>query len=597
MRIALERLRPDSAPVRRRQSAADDASLEQSMAAAGQIVPIVVIPIGRSGEAVTHYEVKEGNRRLAIATRLKWDALEAHVLDVDRAEHALAAAIAANTVRAHLAPVDAWRALQQLLAKGYSLAGAAETLGLTERRAAQLHRLSCLHPKVLELLEASTLPAETTLRTIANAPQELQAKALQAKGALTKSGPHITVDWSRIAEACRRQRISRSLAAFDAEASGLAFTRDPFVPPGDPDEWTTDDVAGFLEHQRGALMAEAASAKGKIVVVTESNRDPGMPSLPAGWRQSFGKADKPTKRETVYACVASRTGAIVRVTAVDQKAERERERHQAERKAAASKATTPAAAAAPAPPAEPPAPPPATRIPSAVGTVTAPIGASSTPAAEEPDTDPDDDPAPAAAQEAAKAHLTKSGQLALAEAKTAGLHARLRDPKAPLTIGDLLAMLVLAIHAPNVRVDHYGGPTGWDAHKGRDLVARLVGPDGHLRYSEPELEAIARETLARVLSFDRPAHGYSPYNNRSGATAEWIAASLIIDPGTHLPRLDTAELLAGCEAAVLKEAAAAAGIKFTTATTAKRELVGKLEHWRPAFAQFGAPGPRPKAAS
>jgi ParB family transcriptional regulator, chromosome partitioning protein len=605
MKLALDRLRPDSNPVRHRPPPVDTSDLLQSMATVGQLVPILVVRLGAASDADPHYEVKEGNRRLEAAKALGWPALEAHVLELERAEDLLAAATAANLVRAPLAPVDTWRAMQALLGKGYDPPAAAGALGLSERQAARLDRLGQLHPDVLALIAAGTMPAEAQLRALANAPQELQHQALKAKGAITKVGKASIADWQRIAEACRRQRISRSVAQFDLEAAGVAFTRDVFAQPGDPDEWTTDDVAGFLEAQRAALktQSESPASKGKLVMVTESNRDPGMPSLPTGWRQSHGDPNKPTKRETVYACVATRTGAIVRVTAVDAKAERDQERRQAERKAAKPKAP-PAAEAPPAPAVAATSPAPAA-APGTLATLGATVGAAigaaigaSSPAAAEPDDDPAEDPPDNArvAAEAAKAHLTKSGQQALADLKTIGLRARLRDTTRPIDAFDLVAMLVLALHAPNVRIDHYTAPAGWEAHKGRDLASQIVGPDGHLRYDDKQLLELAGETLARVLSFDRPSHTYSPYHARSGDTAEWIAAAAGVVPGEHLPRLDTAELLAGCEAPVLKEAAATAGIKYTTATAAKRELAGKLEHWRPAFAHFGAPGPRPPGA-
>jgi ParB/RepB/Spo0J family partition protein len=589
MLIPIARLRPDSTPVRHQHQAGDDAALQASMATLGQLDPVLVVRLGDDLDEDPDYEVKDGNRRLAAAKAMGWETVACWLLPRSRADFTLAAATAANVVRVPLQPVDQWRAVLALQERGYDLPGAAAALGLSERRVAQLDRLGRLHPDMLALVEAGhRMPTETELRAIAAVPHDLQRQAAATKHAVQRSGSATVVQWDMIAEACRRHRITRAAAIFNVDTAGVAFERDFFAPPGSDEEWTTTDVATFLAAQRQALDAQAAASGGKLVAVDESKRELGSPALPKGWNASYGQPDKPTKRERIFACVASRTGTVVRVTAVDAKAEDERKRRATEKAAARAKAD----AAPPAPEAAATPPGPAPAAPAA-----APAAPAATPAAaEDPDEDPDADPdeeLPAPAPSDAKPGLTKSSQQVLADLKTAGLRARLRDRTAPIDTDTLLALLVLALHAQNVTVANYEHPPGNEARAGADLVRRLVTPEGHLQYDAAELPTLAREALARVLSFDHPEIGYNPYKRRSGATAEWTAATIGVEPGRHRPRLDTAELLAGCDASTLKAAAAVARLKFTTAAAAKRELVGKVDGWAPAFAHFGAPGPRP----
>lgn len=578
MLISIERLRPDSTPVRQRLWQADDDALRISMAELGQLDPLLVLRLGDDFDDAAEYEVKDGNRRLAAARALGWLAMEVAELPRRTAQFAQAAATAANMVRAPLAALDQWRAVVALQDRGYTLAAAAACLGLSDRQAAKLDRLGRLHPDVLKLIdETGELPSDHQLRIIASAPPELQKQAAAAKGAAGGTGDNRWVNWQAIVEACYRRRIPRTAAIFDTAAAGVAFTQDFFAPEGSDEEWTTIDVAGFLAAQRAALEAQAAASKGRLVLAEENPRDPGTPTLPKGWRASRGKPDKPTRRETVYACVSARTGAVVRITAIDEVAEKARE------KAAKDKAKAEAKAAP---------------IRSAIGTVATPL--TPTPDADDDDdgADPDDDdeeeeddaprPTPPAPQP--KAPMTKAGQVLLAKAKTEALRARLRDRTQPISNDILVPLLILALHASNVEIRGYDQEGAWGRDRGQDLVRRLITPDGHLQFDGAELPHIAGEALARVLHMSSPDS--STYvNPGSGDIAEWIGAA--IDAQARMPRLDTAELLATLSADKLKNAAALANMKFTTATAAKRDLVGKLPDWRPDYTHFGAPGPKP----
>ena len=586
MLVPIDRLRPDSTPIRRRQWPEDDAALRASIAELGLLDPLLVVRLGDDFEDAPDYEVKDGNRRLAAARALGLLAVEVSELPRRKADYTAAAATAANLVRAPLDAVDQWRAIVMLQERGYTLPGAAACLGLSQRHAMQLDKLGRLHPDMLALIEAHGMPNERTLALVAAAPPDVQQKAATAKGALGTSWDKRTeVNWHTVVQLCARTRFPRTVAIFDVEAAGLPWELDPFAQPGSADEWTTGDIKGFLAAQRRALEELAAGSKGKLVLAEEAVKAPGSPALPQGWRLSYGDAAKPKRNETVFAIISSRTGEIVRATATNPGQEKAAQKA-AEAKAAKKEKKTKVEPAAP-----------ASVIRSAIGTVDAPIVVTATPVAhDDHDNGAGHDDAPGLgdtghpAAPAPKPPMTKEGQKLLARYKTEALRARLRDRTKPISNDTLVPLLILALHAANVQISGYDQEGAYGREKGEDLVRRLITPEGHLQFDGDELPHLAGEALARVLRFSEPDAGsYSP---GSGPAAEWIAAAL--DAQHHLPRLDTTEFLATLAADKLKNAAAIAGQKFTTATAAKRDLPGKLPPtWRPDYTQFGAPGPRP----
>lgn len=433
---------------------------------------------------------------------------------------------------------------------------------------------------MLALIEAHGMPSEYNLAIIAGAPPDMQQKAATAKRAVVKGWDNTpSVQWHTIAHLCARTRFPRPLAIFDVATAGLAWEQDVFAEPGSADEWTTGDVPGFLKAQRAALEVEAAASKGRLVLAEESVKIPGEPQLPKGWRATHGDAKKPKRGETIVATVSSRTGAVVRVTAIDVAAEKARE------KKAKDKAQAEAKAGKPAP--TPAKPGPAANHDDADHDDADDDGADPDDDEEEEE---DDAPRPAPPAPQPKAPMTKAGQVLLAKAKTEALRARLRDRTQPISNDILVPLLILALHASNVEIRGYDQEGAWGRDRGQDLVRRLITPDGHLQFDGAELPHIAGEALARVLHMSSPDS--STYvNPGSGDIAEWIGAA--IDAQARMPRLDTAELLATLSADKLKNAAVLANMKFTTATAAKRDLVGKLPDWRPDYTHFGAPGPKP----
>lgn len=598
MLIALANLRPDPQPVRRTFDPAADAELLQSLQAAGQWEPIIVLP--PEGDI---YTVKNGNRRLRLAAVAGLPALEAHILPAMSEADAAELAIGTNTLRQSLAPVDLWRALVGLQSLGKTLPDAAARLGMSERQAQRIARLGSLAPAVLALIERHGMPQESHLRTIAAAPLDMQKKAAAVKGLVTKAGDAARVDWRQLAELCTLRRYPRTAAIFDLAKVKITWQQDVFAEPGSPEEWTTTEGARFLKAQRQALADLAAASKGKMQAVEEDTRWPGSPELPKGWEATHKNPDKPARKEVVYACIAERTGELVRVTAIDAAAEaaaaKEKERQAREKAKAEAEAARSAARtlAQKAPPATDASDKPAIRVaPEAADKARAELAKLGEAAGE-----PAEEPEATAPTAEETAPLTKEGQKMLAALKTDALRARLRHSEfeaAEAEPARLIAFLILALHARNVEVRGYYGPQEYryGSERGLDIVRRLVTPEGHLQFDAAELPRLACTTLARVLSASHTdASTYAP---GSGDVAEWIGHA--IGAEACFAPITTADFLATWKSPALRQAAQLAGVKFATSTQARRDLAGKLDEerrtapfWCPTFAHFGAPGPKP----
>jgi len=156
-------------------------------------------------------------------------------------------------------------------------------------------------------------------------------------------------------------------------------------------------------------------------------------------------------------------------------------------------------------------------------------------------------------------------------------HQALRDALANLhdypptdTVPILLRALLECLGAQNVT------PGAAQKHAALEAIADAT-PDG----GEPDplqLVRIATETIAAMLVF--PA----PKVFSSGPVAESVALSLGAD--RHLPRFDTADFLAQCSGALLREAARHSdvqpGQRVPNGVGELRHfLVGKLPDWRP----------------
>ncbi len=526
----------DAEPSTRRIAAepAADASLLASIRELGVLTPVLVRPNGNG------YRIIFGRRRLRCAREAGLAEIPVVIADMTDAQ-AIAADAAENMVRQGLHPLDQWRAVAALLDAGMAFPAAAHALGLDDRQSRRMERLGRLHPDVMAAIEALGLPSDSQLAVIANAPAGDQAAALKRYLA-KKKGKIDDVNWWQVADALRTARISRSVALFDPETSGLAWDEDFFAEPGSPEQFTTSDREGFFKLQRAALEAkiEGMRKKKRNAQAVEIDPKSGTIATPKGYERSWGDPDAPKRSETALFAIAA-NGRIRHETVVNV----------AEAKAAAKKVRD--------------------RGKSAGAGEAAP--------------DEDDDVATAAL----KLPITKAGLILIAAAKTAALEQALL--RAELRIEEVIRILLLALTARNVRA-HTSPDRGYNDFL-RDLPARLLLPGGiPAPLSFAELRDMAMDMLRALLTVGAPddSKGYSV---SSGDAAEWIGSLIRADDA--LPRFDTAAFLAHVQGAELKRLATDIGMRASGGAGALRAaLEGKLPDWRPCV--FGAPVPAMRAS-
>lgn len=285
----------------------DLADLTASMAALGQLQPIVIRPHNGDGASVQtpQYAVVAGNRRVAAARSLGWNEIEAVELENG---NATAVSAAENMVRRAMHPVDQWRAVASLVDNGMSFDDAADALGIEQRHARCLSWLGHMAPEVIEALGMQQqLPSQNTLRAIALVPHDRQVEAIKRA---TRKG---FTDWQQAYSLCVRQRISRRVAIFDHGL--MAWDEDLFAEPGSDEQFSTDNIVEFLEFQKKAFDAQVKAAKGRLIPTSLDRL--GNPIAPNGWRLSWDavpkrwKKDDPRKFAGAVATDGYRTGEVI----------------------------------------------------------------------------------------------------------------------------------------------------------------------------------------------------------------------------------------------------------------------------------------------
>ena len=532
----------DPAPDNVRRIAAsldDDEALQKSIASMGVLQPILVI---RQGE---RYRLIDGERRARLAAQVGLLEIAAEIAPRADEGWATAAAAAANMVRAEMHPVDRWRIMARLQQQGYTLPAASAALGLTERAGKRLDRLSKLHPDIIAHLERGDWPEDDELAVIANSDPGRQAAALANPRALIQAGPSKgCANWHAVAVELREVRIPISRAIFDTAVNlTVDWREDLFAEPGSGEEEFTTDSAAFLAAQKAALATKIATPPKGVKFEAAKTDQHGAIKIPAGMERDFdGSPDKPKRGRTVLFSIDEKGGAFGKVTSIVIKPK------------PGKKAETPP----------------------------------------EDDTDPEVDDAhdhaepeePAAPAEP-PAGITKFGLTMIAEAKTQALRTRLAQQ---MTANEVIAGLVLLLTAPNVSVRG----VDYDINQGRldDLRLRLVLPTGFIYTNDgAALVDIGAEALRRCLSVAKPDAEKASHRVDSGEVAEWLGHNLVA--GDELPRFDTPEFLETISAGILRKIAIEHGHKpAAQAADLRRQLAGHLPDWRPAAAQFGAPGPK-----
>lgn len=259
-----------------------DALLLATIRAVGIVQPPVVAPDVDGGNG---FVIDAGHRRVkqAIAAGLG----EIAVLVIERAEDGGAMRSLAETL-AHeqLNPVDQWRAIERLVALGWTEEAIAVALALPVRQIRKLRLLANVLPAMLDQMAKGDMPNESQLRTIAAASLDEQ-KEVWKKHKPSKADPQVS--WWSVAQGLQKTRMYARDASFDddlAQAYGIAWVEDLFAQ-ADQDSRYTTDVEAFLGAQQ-EWMTQHLPKKG---VITEVNNW-GQPELPKKAERVYGKPGK-----------------------------------------------------------------------------------------------------------------------------------------------------------------------------------------------------------------------------------------------------------------------------------------------------------------
>jgi len=272
---------PDKAR-RAKSSPQADALLLATIKAVGIVQPPVVAPDTDGGNG---YVIDAGHRRVkqAIAAGLE----EIAVLVIERAEDGGAMRSLAETL-AHeqLNPVDQWRAIERLVALGWTEEAIAVALALPVRQIRKLRLLANVLPAMLDHMAKGDMPNESQLRTIASTSLDEQ-KEVWKKHKPSKADPQVS--WWAIAQGLQKTRMLAKDASFGddlAQAYGIAWVEDLFAP-ADQDSRYTTDVEAFLGAQQ-EWMTNNLPKKGVIVEAGQW----GEPKLPPKAERVYGKPSK-----------------------------------------------------------------------------------------------------------------------------------------------------------------------------------------------------------------------------------------------------------------------------------------------------------------
>ncbi|RWC00322.1 MAG: plasmid partitioning protein [Mesorhizobium sp.] len=267
---------PDKAR-RSKSSPQADALLLATIKAVGIVQPPVVAAETDGGNG---FVIDEGHRRVKQAIAAGLD--EIAVLVVPRADDGGAMRSLVTTI-AHeqLNPVDQWRAIERLVALGWTEEAIGIALAQSVRQIKKLRLLANVLPTMLDHMAKGDMPDERQLRTIAAASLDEQKEVWKAHKP-TKGDRQVS--WWAVANGLAKTRMYARDASFGddlREAYGIAWVEDLFAP-ADQDSRYTTDVDAFLGAQQ-EWMTQNLPKKG---VITEAN--------------TWGEVKLPPKAERVY---------------------------------------------------------------------------------------------------------------------------------------------------------------------------------------------------------------------------------------------------------------------------------------------------------
>tara|TARA_R110000751_G_scaffold101602_5_gene195858 strand:- start:14143 stop:15807 length:1665 start_codon:yes stop_codon:yes gene_type:complete len=258
-----------------------DALLAATIKAVGIIQPPVVSPEADGGNG---FIIQAGHRRTRGAIAAELEEIEVIVTDAADDGGAMRSMVE-NIAREPLNPVDQWRAIERLVALGWTEEGIAAALSLSVRQIKKLRLLANVLPSMLDQMAKGDMPDERQLRTIAAASIAEQKEVWKAH----KPKKNETTSWWSVANGLSKTRMYARDANFDAElaqAYGIAWVEDLFAPADEDSRYTTD-VEAYL----GAQQEWMTNNLPKNGMITELNGWNG-PELPKKAERVYGKPKK-----------------------------------------------------------------------------------------------------------------------------------------------------------------------------------------------------------------------------------------------------------------------------------------------------------------
>ena len=269
-----------------------DAALSASISAIGMLQPPAVTE--KNGELTIAY----GERRVRIAIAIGLPEIDVLVKDPDDHDHMRA--VSENVVRAPMATVDLWRAIESLASENWTEEAIASALAISVRQIRKLRLLATVRPAILDQIGAGDMPKEQELRTIASASREDQAavwkkfKPRKGEGAL----------WWQIAQALQKTRFFARDAKFgeaEREAFAIVWQEDLFAE-GDEDNRFTIDGEAFVSAQRAWVDANMPK-NGVWIEIDEYGREKLPPRAKPTWT-------KPKKGDQIGFSIHPRDGTV-----------------------------------------------------------------------------------------------------------------------------------------------------------------------------------------------------------------------------------------------------------------------------------------------
>ncbi|HEY1885538.1 MAG TPA: ParB N-terminal domain-containing protein [Roseiarcus sp.] len=269
-----------------------DAALAASIRAIGILQPPAVT------EQDSELTIAYGARRVKIAIALGLE--EIHVLVKDADESDRMRAWSENVVRAPMATVDLWRAIESLVSENWTEEAIAGALAISVRQIRKLRLLANVHPAALDRIAEGDMPREQELKVIASASREDQAAVWKKR----KPRKDEAALWWQIAQALEQHRFFAHHAKFGEDeraAFGIVWQEDLFAD-GDEDNRFTIDGEAFFSAQRTWL--ETNMPKNGVLLEVDSY---GHAKLPPRAMRTW---TKPKKGDQIGYVINPRDGSI-----------------------------------------------------------------------------------------------------------------------------------------------------------------------------------------------------------------------------------------------------------------------------------------------